>query len=104
MSILTLTEDNYDKVISNGRVLVDFWAAWCTPCRLVAPIIDELAAEYEGSLLVAKVDVENESTLASRNDIQNIPTVILFQNGKEISRIIGAQKKGVYQAELGVRG
>ena len=100
MNTEELTLENFDNVISNGKVLVDFWAGWCTPCKMVAPIIDELAAEYEGKVTVAKVDIDNESDLASRFDILSIPTVILFSDGAEVRRFVGVQKKAAYRAEL----
>ncbi|MCL2045193.1 MAG: thioredoxin [Oscillospiraceae bacterium] len=103
MSTVNLSLENFDEVIEKGRVLVDFWAAWCNPCRLVAPILDELAEEYEGRLLVGKVDVDAETELALRYDIVSIPTVVLFQDGLEIRRFVGVQPKRVYQQELVLR-
>ena len=100
MSILHLTSANYDSVVGSGRVLVDFWAGWCGPCKMVAPIIDELAAEYDGRVTVAKVDIDNEAGLANRNNIHSIPTVVLFRNGAEVNRFIGVQPKAIYKAEL----
>jgi len=101
MSVLHLTTENYDEVVVSGNVLVDFWAAWCMPCRMVAPIIDELASEYEGRVTVAKVDIDSEGALASRYDITSIPTVILFKDGIEAKRFVGVQPKETYMAELG---
>ena len=101
MSILHLTADNYDEAIGSGRVLVDFWAGWCNPCRMVAPIMEELAAEYESSVTIAKVDVDSEKALAARYNISSIPTVILFNDGVEVQRFIGVQQKKTYQAGLG---
>ena len=103
MSALHLTIDNFDEVVSKGRVLVDFWAGWCMPCRMVAPIIEELSAEYEGRVTVAKVDVDVEGVLASRYGIFSIPTVILFNNGAEEKRFSGVQPKEIYKAELEIR-
>jgi len=100
MSLLNLTSDNFDETIGSGKVLVDFWADWCRPCKMVAPVIEELAAENEGSVTVAKVDVENESALAARFKIMSIPTVMLFKDGIEVKRFIGVQPKETYQAEL----
>ena len=100
MSILNLTSENYDEVVGNGRVLVDFWAGWCMPCKMVAPIIEELAAENEGRLTFAKVDVDSEGSLAARYGIQSIPTVVLFKDGVEEKRFIGVQPKAIYQAAL----
>ena len=100
MSVLNLTSDNIDEIISSGRVLVDFWADWCRPCRMVAPVIEELAAEFAGKVTVAKVDVQNESALAARFKIMNIPTVVLFNDGVEVKRFIGVKPKETYQADL----
>ena len=100
MSTLHLTADSFDKAISNGYALVDFWAAWCMPCRMVAPIIEELAEEYKGSVTVAKVDIDSESALAVRYGIMSIPTVILFNNGVEVKRFVGVQPKKTYESEL----
>ena len=100
MGALHLTKDNFDEVIGKGKTLVDFWAGWCMPCRMVAPVIEELAAEYEGRATVAKVDVDVEGSLASRFSIMNIPTVILFADGKEVKRYIGVKSKAEYAAGL----
>ena len=101
MSLLHLTVDNFEEVISNGPVLVDFWADWCMPCKLVDPIIKELAAEYEGRVTVAKVDCDAQQALAQRYSVMSIPTVILFKDGLEAQRFVGAQPKAAYQAALG---
>ena len=100
MSLLNLTSSNFDDVIGNGRVLVDFWAVWCMPCRMVAPVIEELAGLYKDSVTFAKVDIDEESALAVRYGIMSIPTVILFKDGVEEKRFIGVQKKSAYEAEL----
>ena len=100
MSLLNLTSDNFDETISSGKVLVDFWADWCGPCKMVAPIIEELAAEYEGKVVFAKIDVDNEGALAARFKVMGIPTVMLFNDGVEVKRFVGAQPKETYAAEL----
>jgi len=102
MSLLNLNAKNFDETIASGKFLIDFWAGWCMPCRMVAPIIDELAAEYEGKITVAKVDIDTESSLAARFDIMSIPTVILFKDGLEVKRFIGVQPKNTYEKELTV--
>ena len=100
MSILHLTSENFDEAIGSGRVLVDFWAAWCMPCRMVSPIIDELADEYENRVTVAKVNTDDEEGLAARYEVSTIPTIILFNDGKEEQRIIGVRPKETYKAAL----
>ena len=100
MSLLKLTFDSFDEAISSGRALVDFWAGWCMPCRMVAPIIDDLAEKYKGSVTVAKVDVDEENALAARFGVMSIPTVILFDNGVEVKRFVGVQTKEKYEKEL----
>ena len=101
MSVLHLTAENFDATIGNGRALVDFWASWCMPCKMVAPVIEDLAAEYEGSLTVAKVDVDSNNDIAGRYGIMSIPTVILFKDGAEIKRFVGVQPKETYKAAIG---
>ena len=100
MAILNLTGADFDSAIANGRFLVDFWAAWCMPCRMVAPVIEELAVELENVLTVAKVDTDEESALVARYEIMSIPTVILFEDGKEAKRFLGVRTKQQYMAEL----
>ena len=101
MSITHLTSANFDEAISNGTILVDFWAGWCNPCKMVAPIIEELAAENEGLISVGKVDVDDEKSLAVRFEINSIPTIIIFKDGVELKRLIGVQPKAVYRAAIG---
>jgi len=100
MSVVSLSTDNFDEAIAEGKVLVDFYADWCVPCKMVSPIIKELADEYKGKVLVANVDVDRESALAARYGIMSIPTVILFSDGVEVKQIIGVQKKHIYESEL----
>ena len=101
MSVLHLTAVDFDKTIGSGKVLVDFWAGWCMPCKMIAPVIEELAAENEGSLTVAKVDVDSNNDIAERFGIMTIPTVILFNDGLEMERIVGVQPKATYTAAIG---
>jgi len=100
MGLLQLNSGNFDETIKSGRVLVDFWAGWCGPCRMVAPIIEELAGAYDGIVKVAKVDVDAENALASRYGVNSIPTVVLFEGGAEVKRFVGVQSKETYESVL----
>ena len=100
MSTVHLTEKDFDETIGNGRVLVDFWASWCGPCKVLGPLIDQLAEEYKGRVTVAKVDVDSEKKLAQRHGVMSIPTVVLFEDGVEKERFVGIQPKETYTAAL----
>jgi len=94
--IYELTDIDFHKEVekSNLPYLIDFWAIWCNPCLMFAPILEEIAKEYEGKIKVGKVNVDNEIKVAEELGIRNIPTLIIFKNGKEVERIIGALPKG----------
>lgn len=89
---ITLTSSNFDAEVtkSNIPVLVDFWATWCGPCRMVAPVIEQLAKDYDGKVKVGKVNVDDEGALAAQFGIVSIPTIIMFVNGKPVDKLIGA--------------
>lgn len=99
---ITLTDDNFnDEVLKAGSpVLVDFWATWCGPCRMIAPIIEELAEEYEGRAIVGKVDVDNNPRIASQFGIRSIPTLLFFKDGQVVEQQIGASPKRVLADKL----
>ena len=95
-----LTKDNFEATVSNGVTLVDFWAAWCGPCKIIAPLIDELAGAYDGRATVAKVDVDQEGALAEQFGVQSIPTLLIMKDGQEVNRFIGVTSKEDLAAAL----
>jgi thioredoxin 1 len=97
-----LTEENFDAAIGRetGIVMVDFWAEWCGPCRVMGYVLEEFAQEIGENAVVAKVNVDEQPEIASRYDIQSIPTVIIFKDGREVDRVIGAVPKKVLNQRL----
>jgi thioredoxin 1 len=91
--ILTLTDKNFHQQTKGKLVLVDFWAEWCAPCRMMAPILNELANELPDGKYVGKVNIETYQSMAQRFNVRNIPTLILFKDGKEINRFVGVKTK-----------
>lgn len=90
MSVLHLTNDDFQSVISqNPVVVVDFWATWCGPCKMIAPTIEALAEQYDGKAVVAKVDVDQAGTVAQQFGIMSIPTIVILKDGKEVDRKVG---------------
>ncbi|WP_102338276.1 thioredoxin [Collinsella provencensis] len=103
-NISTLTAETFDSVVSNDApVLVDFWAPWCGPCRALSPIVDELADELEGRMVVAKCNVDDNQELAMKFGVMSIPTLVLFKDGEEIFRSVGALPKAKLKADLEAR-
>jgi thioredoxin 1 len=91
-----LTDENFQTEVleSQHPVLVDFWAAWCGPCRMIAPMIEELASEYDGKVKIGKLDVDNNQRVAMQYGIRSIPALLVFKDGKVVDQIIGAVPKG----------
>ena len=98
---VTITSENFESLKNGAQPLVvDFWATWCGPCRMVAPIIEELAKQYDGKIVVGKCDVEDNEELAAEYGIRNIPTVLFFKNGEIVDKLIGAQSKAKFEEKF----
>lgn len=101
-NVLTITKENFDKEVmqSDKPVLVDFWAAWCGPCRMVAPVVEQVAGEYAGKVKVGKINVDEQRELAEKYRIMSIPTLMVFKNGAIAESVVGVRSKNDLAAML----
>ncbi len=99
---LAITDANFEEVVlkSDKPVIIDLWAEWCGPCRMVGPIIEEMAAEYEGKAVIGKLDVDNNPETTSRYGVRNIPTILFIKNGEIVDKQVGAVPKNVLVNKL----
>ncbi|HEY7395331.1 MAG TPA: thioredoxin [Gemmatimonadaceae bacterium] len=101
-NVIAVTDADFEQEVekNEGLTIVDFWATWCGPCRMVAPILDQLATEYEGKVKVTKLDVDANIKTGSRFNVRSIPTLLFFKGGKVVDQIIGAVPKGQIESKL----
>jgi thioredoxin 1 len=102
MADIVITDSNFQKQVleSTMPVVVDFWAPWCQPCRMVSPVIEELAKEYQGKVVVGKMNVDENPETASQFNVMSIPTIIIFKHGQPVKSFIGVQKKDTYKQAI----
>ncbi|MBS1490876.1 MAG: thioredoxin [Bacteroidetes bacterium] len=98
---MELTDSNFDEVIKSDKpVLVDFWAEWCGPCKMIGPLVEELANDYEGKAIIAKLNVDENPQATARFGVRNIPTLLVFKNGQVVDKQVGAVPKSVLASKL----
>jgi len=100
--VIQISDNTFDEQVIKGKglILVDFWAEWCGPCRMVAPILEELAVEYEGQITVTKLNVDDNQGTAARFGIRSIPTILFFKDGSQVDQVIGAVPKSAFKTKV----
>jgi thioredoxin 1 len=98
--IKVLTDKNFNHQIKSGVILVDFWASWCAPCKMMAPVLNEVSEELNGNYYIGKLNVEQYQAISVKYNVRNIPTMILYKNGKEINRFVGIKSKDFLLKEM----
>ncbi|HEA6246499.1 thioredoxin [Staphylococcus aureus] len=93
MAIVKVTDADFDSKVESGVQLVDFWATWCGPCKMIAPVLEELAADYEGKADILKLDVDENPSTAAKYEVMSIPTLIVFKDGQLVDKVVGFQPK-----------
>ncbi|SUK63515.1 thioredoxin [Staphylococcus aureus] len=93
MAIVKVTDADFDSKVESGVQLVDFWATWCGPCKMIAPVLEELAADYEGKAHILKLDVDENPSTAAKYEVMSIPTLIVFKDGQPVDKVVGFQPK-----------
>lgn len=93
MAIVKVTDADFDSKVESGVQLVDFWATWCGPCKMIAPVLEELAADYEGKVDILKLDVDENPSTAAKYEVMSIPTLIVFKDGQPVDKVVGFNQK-----------
>ena len=97
---IELTNENFEATTSEGVALVDFWAPWCGPCRMIAPVIEELAADFDGKAAICKVNTDEQQELASKFAVRSIPTILIMKNGEVVETMVGAASKAAFAEKI----
>jgi len=97
---IELTTDNFDATVAEGVTMVDFWAPWCGPCRMIAPVVEELANDFDGKAKIAKVNTDEQQELAVKYGIRSIPAILFFKNGEVVDQMVGAASKDAFASKL----